>query len=432
MAKRKESQPKPTTSIGALGLLLAGTAVAIIGYLLRDSLGVAFGGWGAFIWVLALLFSFMFGLLYYSQFILSLGGGEGWSQGLTLLWRYYSQQAEKYLKSFTDPKPKQKKRRIVTDKPVSDPEALSQTFKSLKAGMVHSHQALAIDKKGGFQRAAGPGFVMLMAKESVREVIDLRPHVRTQVVKANTRDGISIQTNVFVTFRVRQNPVDVSDAGIQYPYDRDAIFHVGYTNSIAQAEEVRSWTEQVCPRAAALLTRELARYTLDDLYRVADAHVVPIEDMQLRIMNELAREMELHGIDVMHVAIADLNLPDDIVEQRIRNWQARWEREIDVRRAQGNAEALRRIKTARARVQIEIIEKVVQNIEAMRRTETADLADIVMLRMIEVLEEAMSDNSVQALVPEYLLGDMVTDASRQLRALAEPPEHPPEEPDDEG
>lgn len=92
---------------------------------------------------------------------------------------------------------------------------------------------------------------------------------------------------------------------------------------------------------------------------------------------------------------------------------------------------MRRVKKARARVQIEIIESVIQNIEAMRRTETADLADIVMLRMIEVLENAMSDNSVQALVPEYIMGDMVVDASRQLRALAEQRTPAAKEPDDE-
>lgn len=420
MAKRKKSQPKPTTGIGALGLLLAGTAVALIGYLLKDSLGFPLRFWGAFIWLMALGLAFMFGLLHVSQHILSLGGGEGWSQGLTLLLRYYLQEAKNYLKSLTAPKPTQR-RRLLTDKPISDPDALAETFKTLKAGMVHSHQALAIDKKGGFHRAAGPGFIMLTGKESVRAVVDLRPHVRSQVVKANTRDGIPVETTVIVTFRARQNPGNATDPGIQYPYDRDAIFHLGYATSISPSEEARPWAEQVSPRAAELLSLELAKYTLDDLYRVPDAHVVPIADMQLRIMSDLAHKMEQHGIEVMHVAITDLALPRDISEQRIKNWRARWEREVDVRRAQGDAEALRRIKKARARVQIEIIESIIQNIEAMRRTETADLADIVMLRMIEVLEAAMSDVSVQRLAPEYITGDRVLDASRQLRAATAPP-----------
>ena len=55
------------------------------------------------------------------------------------------------------------------------------------------------------------------------------------------------------------------------------------------------------------------------------------------------------------------------------------------------AEAVRRVKQARARVQIEIIDRITQNIEAMRRSDAADLPDIVMLRMIQALEEAMAD-----------------------------------------
>lgn len=415
LAKRKESQPRPSTSIGVLSLLLAALVLAVIGYFLEDSIGVPFTIFGSIIWIVALGLAFMFGLLYFSQFVLPVGGGEGWSQGLILLWQYYQQQAKSYLKNLFKTKPEQSRRRVVTDKPVSDPDALSETFKTLKAGMVHSHQALAIDQKNSFQRAAGPGFVMLYKGEKVREVIDLRPHVRIQPVKATTRDGIPIETNVFVTFRVRQNLPELADSGIQYPYDRDAIFRVSYANSIDMQEQVRVWTEQVCSRAAGMLVMELAKYSLDELYRVDDDHIVPLEDIQQRVTSQLARDFELQGIEVIFMGTTDLTLPEDIVTQRIKNWQARWEREIQVRRAEGNAEVMRRVKKARARVQIEIIESIIQNIEAMRRTGTADLPDIIMLRMIEVLEEAMSDTSVQALVPEHLIAGLVMDTSRQLR-----------------
>ena len=415
MAKRKESQPRPSTNIGVLSLLLAAIIVAVIGYFLKDAIGVPFKIFGAVIWAAALVLAFMFGLLYFSQFILPVGGGEGWSQSLTLLWRYYWQQAKTYLKNLFKSKPAQPRRRWVIDRPVSDPDALSETFRTLKAGMVHSHQVLAIDQKSSFQRAAGPGFIMLYKGEQVREVIDLRPHVRILPVKATTRDGIPIETNVFVTFRVRQNLPDLADDGIQYPYDRDAVFRVSYANSIDVEEQVRAWTEQVCPRAAGMLVMELAKYSLDELYRVDDDHAVPLEDIQQRITSQLARDFEIQGIDVMFMGTTDLTLLPDIVAQRVKNWQARWEREIQVRRAEGDAEVMRRVKKARARVQIEIIENIIENIEAMRRTETADLADIIMLRMIQVLEEAMSDTSVQALVPEHLIAGLVTDTSRQLR-----------------
>lgn len=403
--------------MGGLALLLALTAVSLVGYFLEDSLEVPFRAWGAFIWATALLVAFLFGLLYFSQFILPVGEGEGWSHGLVLLLRHYLQQAQAYLKHLLQPGLPQK-RRVITDKPISDPDALPETFKTLKAGMVRSHQTLAIDKKNRFQRAAGPGFIMLNAGESVRAVIDLRPYVRTQVVRANTRDAISVQANLFVTFRARQNP---PEAHIQYPYDRDAIFHIAYASRVGQGEEMHPWTEQVCPRAAALLVLELTRYTLDDLYRISDSDVLPLEEVQYNIKKALLPEMARQGIELLNVAVSNLLLPPDVVEQRIKNWQARWQQEIEVRRAQGNAEAMRRIKKARARVQIEIVESIIQNIETMHRHETAELADIVMLRMIQVLEEAMSDASVQALVPESIMGSLALDASQQLRVWAKEP-----------
>ncbi len=403
--------------MGVLALLLALTAVSLIAYLLEDSLGVPYRAWGAFIWATALLVAFFFGVLYYSQFILPVGGGEGWSQGLILLLRHYLQQGGRYLKNLMQPSPPQK-RRIIGDKPISDPDALPETFKTLKAGMVRSHQVLALDRKGRFQRPAGPGFVMLSAGESIRTVIDLRPHVRSQTVKANTRDGIPIEANLFVTFRARQNPPQTD---LQYPYDRDAIFHIAYASTVRQNEEMRPWTEQACPRAAALLALELARCTLDDLYRISDSDALPLENIQSSVKKELLPKLEQQGIELLNVAVSDLVLPKEVEEQRLKNWQARWQQEIELRRAQGNAEAMRRIKKARARVQIEIVESIIQNIETMHRNETAELADIVMLRMIQVLEEAMSNASVQALVPESIMSGLVWDTSRQLRTWTKKP-----------
>lgn len=400
--------------MGVLALLLALTAVSLVAYFLEDSLEVPYHAWGAFIWATALLVAFLFGVLYFSQFILPIGGGEGWSQGLILLLRHYVQQGQRYLESLMQPSQPQK-RRVIGDKPISDPDALPETFKTLKAGMVRSHQVLALEKRGRFQRPAGPGFIMLSAGESVRTVIDLRPHVRSQTVQANTRDGIPVQTDLFVTFRVRQNP---PEADLQYPYDRDAIFHIAYASSVRQGEEVRPWTEQVCPCAAALLSQELLRHNLDDLYRISDSDIVPLENIQHNVRKALQPEMErqgIQGIELLSVTVSDPVLSADVVNERLKNWQARWQQEIDLRRAQGDAEVMRRIKKARARVQIEIVESIIQNIEAMHRSETADLADIVMLRMIQVLEEAMSDASVQALVPESIMGGLVWDTSRQLR-----------------
>lgn len=420
MARQSERQPEHKPSMGALGLALAAIVLAGIGYLLKDAIGIAYRQVGATIWVIALLISFMFGLLYFSQFILSLRGSEGWSGALSLLWRHYGREAERYLDQLAQPKPKRTRRRVKADAPIFDPDALPTSFRELGAGIVRSYQALSISRGDVFQRAAGPGFVLLYRKEYIKRVIDLRPHVRMQVVQATTRDGIPIETTLFVTFRVRQQTAPLDDPP-PYPYDKDAIFQVSYATSIDKEARVLPWTEQIAPRAAAILVREMARFTLDDLYLVDDIHTVPMADVKHTIQRELERLAAAQGLEVLSVSIAHPTLPADVMEQRIKTWQSRWQREIQVRLATGDAEAERRIKKARARVQIEIIESITQNIATMRRSDKTDLADIVMLRMIEALEQAMSDTSVQTMVPEQIMMNLVLDASNQMRAWIAPP-----------
>jgi hypothetical protein len=59
----------------------------------------------------------------------------------------------------------------------------------------------------------------------------------------------------------------------------------------------------------------------------------------------------------------------------------------------------------------------------MRRVENANLTEIITLRMIEVLSEAMTDEAVQALIPQQVIANLVTDASAQMQTwLNQPPE----------
>ena len=73
------------------------------------------------------------------------------------------------------------------------------------------------------------------------------------------------------------------------------------------------------------------------------------------------------------------------------------------------------MKQARARAQIEIIDTIARSIDAMRQENDADLAQIITLRMIEALEEAVSEGSIQAMVPQQIMASLVADTSRQMK-----------------
>jgi hypothetical protein len=64
---------------------------------------------------------------------------------------------------------------------------------------------------------------------------------------------------------------------------------------------------------------------------------------------------------------------------------------------------VRRIKLARAKAQIEMIENITDNIQVLRQGGEVDLAEVITLRMIEALEDAARDSKVQAIVPQQML-----------------------------
>lgn len=321
----------------------------------------------------------------------------GW---LLLLLQAYLRASEERLMSGGDASPKKKK--STADK---DIDKLPESLKILNAGFIRGYQVLAITSGSSYVRPAGPGFVVLYGNETIWRVIDLRPQRRSQTVKTKTRDGIPVETSVTVTFRVKQDESG-DDEDLLYPFDREAIFHVSYDETVDEQGQRRPWTQQLTPPAATTLANEIPKYSLDELIRAGDA-VSPLEEIKQTIMRELQRRFLPKGIEVLAVGIGGLKLPDGVRDQQFLTWQTEWQRRIRSENATGNAEVVRRMKQARARAQIEIIENITHSIETMRREEDTDLSQIIMLRMIEALEDAVSAGSVQALVPQQIIAGLV-------------------------
>jgi hypothetical protein len=77
------------------------------------------------------------------------------------------------------------------------------------------------------------------------------------------------------------------------------------------------------------------------------------------------------------------------------------------------AERNRRLKLARARAQIEMIENLTDGLEAVRQT-GQDVTDILALRLIEAIEEAESNAAVKALIPAQIVNDLRSIRSQVL------------------
>lgn len=392
---------------GLLWILLALIIMGIVGALLSDFFRYPFGNTGALVWMTITAVSLFSGFIYYAQFILPVRGNDGWMDGFLLLMTYLF----KPLQLIFVPKPTLVSKNA---EPAKNPNHPPDSFRIVDAGIIPGYEVLALAKGELFSRAAGPGYISLTRGERIMAKIDLRPHRVKAPIKANTRDGIPIETAVSITFRVKQETPPGHTDNLIYPFSTDAIFKVSSYASVDQTGSLQPWTKQLLPSVVALVNQELSNYTLDELQQ-SGLPPLALDEIKKKVKQTLQDQADPHGIEVVSVGLDTLKFPQKITDQRIKSWQAEWQRKIDIKHAVGDAEVTRRIKQAQARAQIEMIERITQSIDKMRQQEGTHLNEIITLRMIQALEEAMSEGAVQALIPQQVMTRLVMDASNQMQ-----------------
>lgn len=394
---RKQTEGTRRRKWRAWVLLSAIIPIALTGYLLTDWAGNPYGFLGLSLWVLALLASFFVGLIYYACFVLPLPGGiESWYEGLRSIAIYYFLSWPRSIWRLL----------LWSGSPTAASRArgkLSPSMRELRAGMIESHTALVITRLNAFIRAAGPGFVRLNRRETISDFIDLRRHLYKQPVRAMSKDGIRLDTVVSVILQVRQREVRENEPVSLYPYESDAVRQLIDPANISRGAGFEFWGEHLCRQAADQLTMELTRYDLDDLFAVGEDNVHPLEIIKNKVKDSLSPQAAECGLTLIGVGVAPFEMPPDVRRQRLENWQTTWQRDIVRQLADGDSQAMRRMRHARARAQIEIIENITGSIETMRDSGEDDLREVIALRMIEMMDRWAADDTVRSMVPQDVI-----------------------------
>ncbi len=390
MAKRRRPKKKSTRArLGEPIFFGLACLFAIIAFYLKDFYGIQFRWIGSYVWLAAYFFGFTGYLFYLVQFILPLDWKSSWYEGLILAIPYNFPILDRLARTFLRPRA-----------PAATQQARSklvQGFLVNRAGVLPSQQALAVITGSQYSQAAGPGYVRLRSSESVAQVIDLRRHMGRERVKAMTSDGIPLETVLTVLFQVRQEDPPI-DPAMAYPYDRSAIFRVNYLESFSSEEGDSSWNSRVVRRASSLLIEELSRYTLDELFQHSENAIPPLTKAISRLHKQLVEFFQTYGVTIIQISLGKIVLPEEVVDQRIGDWQARWSKRIgleenDIKTIISLPTSLDRLKTRDT-----FIQEILNGIEAARLRGDNELADTVIEQIYGSLMTAATDESVRALL----------------------------------
>ena len=260
------------------------------------------------------------------------------------------------------------------------------------------------------KRVNEPGFSFTGALETIAQVIDLRFQVRVFQIEALTSDGIRVRVLAQVPFRI-----DAGDAwpglGRSFPFRKSAVFKAIQRQPVERSQEPRDgkiveikqrrdWDEMVSIVASRILRRIIGEYSFDDLCAPYQPQRDPRREMTAKFRYQLKEESGTMGIQVLGGSLGNLLPVDDkLLQQRIANWQAEWDRRIAAEVGKGEADYIRMVESARAQAQAEMIRTVSEGFERAGGVDENVATEVIALRFIEALERMIKNPGVQETIP---------------------------------
>lgn len=213
-------------------------------------------------------------------------------------------------------------------------------------------------------RSAGPGLVFIRPGERIVKTLDLRRHSRGMSVDALTGDGIECSAYVSVTFgldpdpdrqRVTQPPAGERVMPID-PFNAHSAFRAVYGMALGEKQPVE-WTDLPLVVAAECFRIVMAEYCLDDLFEPTRPKFFPFHKFRERISATVkaAPVLAERGIVVYGVGVPDLKLPREVVNQRVRLWQAHWQKVTIDREAAVEQQAITTYRHRQSKAQTQLI-----------------------------------------------------------------------------
>lgn len=262
-------------------------------------------------------------------------------------------------------------------------------------------------------RAAGPGVVFIQPGERIVDTLDLRRQSRGTIAKALTRDGIEVSAFINATFGLSLEPPPASHAAEAQSlasetfrernrpariFDPERVFRAVYGAALGEKQPV-GWTELPVAVAVESFRNLLAEYTLDSLYQPTAHSVYPFGDFQGRVTAAVKDAPVLHdrGLIVFSVGVGALKLPREVINQRVRTWQARWQKAIIQNIASGKRQTI----LTQGRWQISAQETIVESLKEKLEAATSPAEKKALALMLtSALQRAASDPNMRQILPK--------------------------------
>ncbi len=253
--------------------------------------------------------------------------------------------------------------------------------------------AVAVRQDVQLSRVVGPGFTFLTEAETAQAMIELRPLNLNRRVTVNTRDGIETTLTLSIGVEIRRDVPDWELGQPRFPFAEHAVrLALGVERNLPTMETpafAYDWCDAIANLAEDGLRQIAGGYTFDQLFALDDPTANPRQDIARRV-RELVVDFTPHfGGNLVSLNVTQIELPRDMLTQRVESWSAEWERRRQLVQAQSQAEEAQTREAARALAQREIASSLYAalNIPPGQLT-----GDALALRLIASVEQMLRDS----------------------------------------
>ena len=296
--------------------------------------------------------------------------------------------------------------------------------------LVDEHSAAVLETFGHFTRVVGGGYKILERYERVRGAVDLRRHLRKGTSKVYTRDGLPVEYDVEMEFRILPAPespkpsvagtnartearLSVQSLLHPFPFSPAAVWQAVYPLSVQQDGTTQDWGNFLLRLCLAEIDAFIASHPFDDLT------ATPVEPgmntrTEMSIRRRIQRQAESaaatalsnNGAELLALRLSSFRFDsaeaEGIMDQRFDNWKTYWSNEALKFRKDGEKEAFKAREKGRAEAQRAMLVLMSESLRdmALRRT---DADQVLWLRVIESLEHMSLDSTSYRFVPQEII-----------------------------
>ncbi len=249
--------------------------------------------------------------------------------------------------------------------------------------LTNSNDVAVTESNGRFCRVLKAGRQTLAPYEYIYNILDMRQHEQEGTGRYTTRDGIQVEIEVGLTFRIASNdevaespammstvamgngPVTRATATELFPYGQQAVHRAAYKKTVLDKDGngVREWHALPLRMAQSQLRKAIAEVRYDDLFAPGEREAQPHPLLRDRIwrFTQDALNRSNTGVHLLHVRLGAIKPAEPAVQkEHIRSWRAFWEKIDEMLDARGSAEAMTEVAQARREAERLMMETIVK------------------------------------------------------------------------